>query len=199
MLFRSSLPLKYWFDDIATSVFLINRLPSSKLNHLSPFEKLYHQPPDYTLLKVFGCTCYPWLRPYHSHKLGPRSTPCVFLSYHPSFKGYRCLDPSLGKVYISRHVQFDETSFPFAHTTSTSTSPSLCHIQNFFWSSIPSCHSSSTSTSSPPITPFSSPISSSSPLSHSSPTSISTNTSPLPSPSSPPTVSSTSSSMPLTT
>lgn len=29
-------------------------------------------------------------------------------------KGYRCLDPSSGTVYISRHVVFDYMSFPFA-------------------------------------------------------------------------------------
>lgn len=37
-------------------------------------------------------------------------------------KGYRCLDPSSGRVYISRHVIFDELSFPFAERPG-STSP----------------------------------------------------------------------------
>ncbi|GMP89176.1 hypothetical protein CsSME_00040856 [Camellia sinensis var. sinensis] len=37
--------------------------------------------------KIFGCRCYPWLRPYTSHKLQPKSIPCVFIGYHPSVKG----------------------------------------------------------------------------------------------------------------
>jgi hypothetical protein len=47
------------------------------------------------------------------HKLSPRSTPCIFLGYSDHHKGYRCLDLHSNKI-ISRHVVFDETSFPFA-------------------------------------------------------------------------------------
>ena len=50
---QDSLPLSYWFDALATATFLINRLPSSKLAHLSLFERLYHHSLDFTLLKVF--------------------------------------------------------------------------------------------------------------------------------------------------
>ncbi|CAL9217267.1 unnamed protein product, partial [Arabidopsis halleri] len=32
------------------------------------------------------------------------------------YKGYRCLYPPTGRVYISRHVIFDETTYPFSHT-----------------------------------------------------------------------------------
>lgn len=32
----------------------------------------------------------------------------------PNHKGSRCFDPSSGRVFISRHVIFDEFSFPFA-------------------------------------------------------------------------------------
>jgi len=48
----------------------------------------------------------------------------VFLGYSEVHKGYRCLNPSSGRVYISRHVIFDELSFPFGERPG-STSPGL--------------------------------------------------------------------------
>ena len=39
---------------------------------------------------------------------------CVFLGYSETYKGYRCLYPPTGRVYLSRHVLFDEASFPFS-------------------------------------------------------------------------------------
>ncbi|KAK4342631.1 hypothetical protein RND71_038447 [Anisodus tanguticus] len=40
---------------------------------------------------------------------------CIFLLYpNHKKKGSRCFDPSSGHVFISRHVIFDEFSFPFA-------------------------------------------------------------------------------------
>jgi hypothetical protein len=38
---------------------------------------------------------------------------CTFLGYSTHHKGYKCLDISTGRVYISRDVVFDETVFPF--------------------------------------------------------------------------------------
>ena len=48
-----------------------------------------------------------------AHKLSYRSTPCVFLSYVPSHKGYLCLDYTSNRFFICRHVKFHETKFPF--------------------------------------------------------------------------------------
>jgi hypothetical protein len=38
----------------------------------------------------------------------------VFLGYSSHHKGYKCLDVSSGRVYISRDIVFDETVFPFS-------------------------------------------------------------------------------------
>ena len=54
-----------------------------------------------------------FLGPYVSNKLFSPSIECVFIGYSPHHKGYRCLDPSSGRVYVSRHVLFNVTQFPY--------------------------------------------------------------------------------------
>lgn len=48
-----------------------------------------------------------------ANKFDPKSLRCVFLGYSAKYKGYRCLYPPTGRVYLSHHVIFDEASFPF--------------------------------------------------------------------------------------
>ena len=80
----------------------------------TPTERLLGTTPNYEALRIFGCACWPNLRPYNKRKLSFRSTRCVFLGYSPHHKGVKCLDTSTGRVYISRDVVFDESVFPFA-------------------------------------------------------------------------------------
>lgn len=122
---HSNLSNKYWKDSFLTAVYTINRLPTAKLNYLSPYEKLYKLAPDYQKFRVFGCLCYLLLRPYAHHKLEYRSKPCIFLGYQ--FAGYKCLDPVTAKFYLSRHVVFDEAVFPAKdHATSLLPSQLSC-------------------------------------------------------------------------
>lgn len=73
MLYHGRIPLKYWVDAFITANYVINLLPTPKLDMQSPHRKLYHQEPTYDHLRVFGCACYPCLRPYAQHKFDPRS------------------------------------------------------------------------------------------------------------------------------
>lgn len=72
---------------------------------------------------MFGRLCYPYLRPYNSYKLQSRSSHCTFLGYTLKHKHYKCLSSS-GKIYIFRHVTFDESRFPFKETNSSFSSSS---------------------------------------------------------------------------
>ena len=114
LLAHATVPLKFWDDAFLTAVFIINRLPTLVLNNDSPFFRLFNTKPDYTFLRTFGCAYWPNLRPYNTKKLQFRSKQCVFLGYSNLHKGYKCLDPASGRVYISRDVLFDEKIFPFA-------------------------------------------------------------------------------------
>jgi hypothetical protein len=108
------MPLKFWDEAFLTAVYLINRLPSKVIHSQTPMERLFGHKGDYSFLRVFGCACWPNLRPYNKHKLQFRSKQCAFLGYSSLHKGYKCLDISTGRVYISRDIVFDESVFPFA-------------------------------------------------------------------------------------
>lgn len=129
LLQQAQLPIQFWLEAITTALYLISRLPNSSIKFQVPFHVLYKKAPDYSMLKPFGCCCFPWLRPYASNKLTSRSTPCILLGYCASSKGYRCLDPLTNRVYISRHVKFLEHDFPYPKlvlSSSNSDPPSRC-------------------------------------------------------------------------
>jgi hypothetical protein len=47
----------------------------------------------------------------------------VFLRYSPDHLGFKCLDRSTGRIYISRDVVFDETIYPFSIDHSQNSQP----------------------------------------------------------------------------
>lgn len=79
----------------------------------SPYQILFGEPPNYEKLRVFGCLCFPWLRPYNNHKLQDKSQRCIFLGYSTSQSAYFCLEPTTQRIYMSRHVHFVESEFPY--------------------------------------------------------------------------------------
>ena len=76
MMSQASMTLDYWDYAVISSVYLVNRLPSSAIQNEVPYQRLFHKLPDYKFLKVFGYACFPLHRPYNQHKLQPRSQEC---------------------------------------------------------------------------------------------------------------------------
>jgi hypothetical protein len=131
---HASMPIKFWDEAFLTVTFLINRMPTRVIDNTCPLQRLFHTPPNYSFLKIFGCACWPHLRPYNKHKLSFRSKECVFLGYSTLHKGYKCLDLDSGRVYVSRDVIFDENVFPFSRPVHNSSAfkPSTSSNENIF-------------------------------------------------------------------
>ena len=117
-----NVPREYWGEAVKSAAYLINRTPSSVLNFQTPLKKLQNLIPSPPLNnlepRVFGCSAYIHLT---LKKLYPRAIRCIFVGYAECQKGYRCYDPNVKKMYVTRDVQFHE-NIPFF-------SPSECHIR----------------------------------------------------------------------
>ena len=118
---------------VQTVVSLINLLPTATLGLVSPWYKLYGHHPDLTHLKIFGCACYPLLRPYTHHKLENRTKECLFLGYSTVSKGYLCLDFTTNHLYTSRHVLFNESKFPFVSFIASKSAANISKPSHDTW------------------------------------------------------------------
>jgi hypothetical protein len=126
LLIQASLPGRYWAEGLHIAVYLLNRLPTKMISAACPHLALFGSTPSYEHLHVFGCACYPNIATTAPHNLAPRSTGCVFLGYTTDHKGYRCLDLPTNRLIVSRHVVFDEDSFPLAASPNLTDLDFLC-------------------------------------------------------------------------
>lgn len=117
LLFQAHLPSYIWVEALHTAVHIINLLPSKAIHNKVRFSVLFKKHVSYSHLKTFGCLCYPNINHSHLKKLSPRSSKCLFLGYLNNHKGYICLDLSTKKIIISRHMNFDESQYPYKDST----------------------------------------------------------------------------------
>jgi hypothetical protein len=117
---RLPLPGCYWAEGLHIATYLLNCLPSATIQAPCPHFALFGSASTYEHLCVFGCVCYPNTAATAPHKLTPRSARCVFLGYSSDHKGYCCLDLSTNSLIVSRHVVFDEDSFPLTASSNLS-------------------------------------------------------------------------------
>ena len=104
LLFQANLPPIFWHFAALHVFLLINRIPTPFLNNRSPYEKLNGTLYDLSILRVFGCLCYPSTITSHRKKLDERSVSGIFLGFQPNTKGYIFLNLKNHKIEVSRHT-----------------------------------------------------------------------------------------------
>lgn len=110
---QANLSPKFWYHACAYAILLINRMPCKVLNMKSPYQYVFGHNPEVQQFKIFGTVMYPFLRPFNSNKLQPRSTQCIFMGFFIGYKGVICYEKQTGRLIVPRHVIHDEEVFPF--------------------------------------------------------------------------------------
>ncbi|XP_072077825.1 uncharacterized protein [Arachis hypogaea] len=152
LLFHSHVPKCFWHYAVQHSVHLINRLPSTYLQHKTPYEALFNAKPDLTSLKVFGCLVFATTLSAGRRKLDPRARKCIFLGYQSGTKGSILFDLKTKELFISRNTEFYEHHFPFKQVTSdlpsmhqhsldlSNSDPFAFYYDNFTYNTVASHH-----------------------------------------------------------
>ena len=117
------MPSRYWADAVATTVHLLNRMPSKVLNFKTPLQALstYVSLPTVLMIppRVFGCVAFVHLHKNQRTKLDPCAVRCLFLGYGSHKKGYRCYDPVNKRTYVTMDVTFLESDIFFSRQTNS--------------------------------------------------------------------------------
>jgi hypothetical protein len=113
MLHESGMPTAFWGEALAAFIHTSNRLLTSALPDMTPYQSVNGSKPDLSMLRVWGCTAYVLIqrdkRPLGS--LGTHMEKCVFIGYPQGYKGWKFYNPVTKKVVISERADFDERYF----------------------------------------------------------------------------------------
>ncbi|XP_062086560.1 uncharacterized protein LOC133792669 [Humulus lupulus] len=114
--FQANFPIYFWGESVLAAAHLINRTPSTILDNLTPFEKLFGHTPSYDAICVFGSLCFAHNQQSKGDKFESRSRKCIFVGYPFGKKGWRLYDIDKNEFFVSQDVKFFEDTFPFSDT-----------------------------------------------------------------------------------
>jgi len=85
MLSNSGLNRSFWAEAVNTTCYLVNHSSSTAIDFKTPIEVWSNKPPEYSILKVFGCLTY-----YHisEGKLEPEAKKGLFMGYGDGVKEF---------------------------------------------------------------------------------------------------------------
>ena len=108
MRLHAGLPLQFWANAVNTTVYLINRAPSSALDGGILEEAWIGKQVKYSFLRTFGCEAFFHIDKDDRTKLEAKSKKCTFIGYGVDDFGYRLWDLKNRKIIRSRDVVFNE-------------------------------------------------------------------------------------------
>ncbi len=108
MLNEKNLSNYFWAKAVATTVYIMNRTPTTTVHGMTPEEKFTSKKPDVSHFRVFGCITYMHVPNEKISKLDPKVEKCIFIGYSLEQKGYRCFNPSTRTLQVNRDVVFNE-------------------------------------------------------------------------------------------
>ena len=95
----------------------------------TPIEVFNGDKLDVSYFRIFGSHAYMFISPEQRRdKLSPKAEEMVFIGYEPNTKGYCFWLTARHRVFISTHVLFDETTFPFCFRNQTD-GPALIPVE----------------------------------------------------------------------
>lgn len=97
---------------VKITTYLINRVPSTILNNVSPYVKLYNRQPFLAHFRILGCLCHVKIL-HEQDKLMPRTKPAIHMEYFETKKGYILFDITNKSFSVHREVTFREGIFSF--------------------------------------------------------------------------------------
>nr|KAJ0225396.1 hypothetical protein LSAT_V11C100018330 [Lactuca sativa] len=101
-------PKKLWGEAARHAVYVLNRVSTKALENTTPYECWTGRKQNVEHLWVFGCIAHAKVMKGHLKKLEDRSKKYVYLGTEFGSKAYRLLDPSTGKICVSKDVCFEE-------------------------------------------------------------------------------------------
>lgn len=111
MLSHAKLTKSYWAEAVATAAYIQNRLPTSVLKQVTPYQKWCDKQPNVSHMKVFGCVAYAHVPDIERRKLDKKAVKLRFVGYANNAKGYRLFDEEKRRILIRRDVIFNESDF----------------------------------------------------------------------------------------
>nr|GEW10712.1 ribonuclease H-like domain, reverse transcriptase, RNA-dependent DNA polymerase [Tanacetum cinerariifolium] len=108
MMKATNMPQNFWAEVVRHAIYILNSVPTKKLDDITPYEAIKQRKPNLENLRVFGCIAYAKVPSQRLTKLDDRSSRMVYLENEPGSKAYRLFDPTTQKICVSRDVKFKE-------------------------------------------------------------------------------------------
>lgn len=114
MLSNANLPNIFQAEVASTTIYLINRSPSTTIELKTHMERQSGYAPNLINLRIFGSVDYASI---DQGKMEPRALKCMLLGYLEGDKGFRLWynDKGKSKIIISMYVVFRENEMYYPH------------------------------------------------------------------------------------